>query len=202
MGQYRAHIESLEGRRLLSASETAIDLGLTDIDLKPGEHTAVLVPGAQVINDGSASELHPTVTQPTVSGSQSITLVETVGLPALVRTYSGTYSDPRNGVSANVRMTIRRQVDRGGYASLRGSFSAVIPGVGTIGGEITYGKARPAPNLHVDISAQGSFQGMSYTVTINGKASASGSQIKGNFTFTSSAGTSSGTVLVTKVVKK
>ncbi len=112
-------------------------------------------------------------------------------LPNVKRTYSGTYRD--GSLVVQVTLKIRKQDSRG---SLRGTFTAVTNLYGTVTGEITYGKVQS--NLRVRITIEGTIDKKSYTATIFAKASTSGSQIKGDFSFSGLGFSTDGPFLVKK----
>jgi len=179
-----ASIESLESRQLLSSAYVSDLLDLTT--------------GSSIDNAaGSLALSSGTYTSTATINSSALTsssLLSTAPvLPNVKRNYMGDAFDSK-GTKLALVIKIRKEDNRGSYASLRGDVRLGTPvPIQILFTSITYGKLRT--NLHVDFQ----FSGSGINGTISGKVSSSGSQIKGVYA-TSGAYKSSGTFTINKVV--
>jgi len=167
-------VESLESRELFSVEGTNALLDLTAMHTNSSS-------GALVIDS-----------TPTLRLATTATTLAAPTLPLVRRNYLGDAFDHKN-VKLALVVKIRKQDNRGTYASLRGDIRLATPEPNIYFMSITYGKLRT--NLHVDFQ----FSGNGMTGTISGKVSSSGSQIKGNYSTTGTYN-SSGTFVIKKVV--
>jgi hypothetical protein len=178
----RVRVESLESRQLLSSAYISELLDLTGAAL---DGNSVMFASTNSMVDSNSS-----VTR--FAAPAAITAAAPI-LPNVKRNYMGDAFDQK-GVKLALVIKIRKQENRGTYASLRGDVRFATPNpIQILFTSITYGKLRS--NLHVDFQ----FSGSNITGTISGKVSSSGSQIKGVYT-TSGAYKSSGTFKINKVV--
>src|SRR5690242_12708615 len=182
----RSFFEPLESRQLLSAGSTSELLDFTGQNTY-GSGTLELV------NSAATSSLTNNSLTMNYATLATATATATPALPNMKRNYLGDAFDQKH-VKLALVIKIRKQDNRGSYASLRGDVRIGTPvPIQILFTSITYGKLRS--NLHVDFQ----FSGNGISGTISGKVSSSGSQIKGAYVTTGSY-KSSGTFVINKAV--
>ncbi len=156
-----ARFEGLESRRLLCSAMP---------DINGGDDS-----GWNNGNNNGGDDSGTSTIQETMS-SRAVTFA----IPNVKRVYKFHYENSTTGLIADMTLRIRKQDDRDTYAALRSTIDIVTNQFGTIHGDGTYGKIRD--NLRVNLTMVGTEP--PFTATITGKASTSGSQIKGQLDIT------------------
>jgi hypothetical protein len=179
----RSMIEPLESRQLLSSTATSELLDFTAGSTTSAAGTLALTNSSSITNN----------TLTVNYGTLATTTPAAPVLPNVKRNYLGDAFDQKH-VKLALVIKIRKQENRGSYASLRGDVRIGTPSpIQILFTSITYGKLRS--NLRIDFQ----FSGNGISGTISGKVYPSGSQIKGGYVTTGSY-KSSGTFVINKAV--